>query len=106
MPKYLFQVSYTNEGTNGLLQVGGSHRAKAVDDVVASVGGTVECFYYAFGEDDAFVIAELPDDIAATALSLRVASAGTATVKTTVLIEPKTIDAAVNRNVDYKPAKS
>lgn len=106
MSKYLFRVSYTNDGVNGLLEVGGSHRAEAVEQVVSSVGGTVESFYYAFGDDDAFIIAELPDAVAAAALSLRVSAGGTATVHTTVLIEPSTVDEIIKRDVDYTPARS
>lgn len=105
MPKYLFSASYTNVGVKGLLEVGGSHRSDAVDTLVASVGGTVESFYYAFGDDDAYIIAEVPDEVTAAALSLRISAAGTATVKTTRLLDPSVIDEVVNRSVDYTPAK-
>ena len=100
----MFHVSYTNVGVNGLLEVGGSHRANAVADMVGSVGGSVEGFYYAFGDYDAYIIAEVPDEVTAAALSLRVSAGGTATVKTTVLLDPSTMDEVVNRNVDYAPA--
>ena len=103
MPKYLFQASYTLEGVNGLLEVGGSDRAQVVENLVSSVGGNVEAFYYAFGEDDAYVIAELPSDAAAAALSLRVSAAGAATVKTTVLLDPAMMDEAVKKSVSYTP---
>ena len=105
MPKYKFDVSYTNEGVNGLLQVGGSHREQAVRELLSSVGGELESFYYAFGGDDAYIIAELPDEVAAGAVSLRISAAGTAAVKTTVLIEPATMDEIVKRGVDYSPAR-
>lgn len=103
MPKYLFQASYTLEGVSGLLEVGGTNRARAVERLVSSVGGSLEAFYYAFGEDDAYVIAELPSDAAAAALSLRVSAAGAATVKTTVLLDPATMDDAVKKSVSYTP---
>ena len=105
MSKYMFTVSYTLDGVKGLLDVGGSHRAAAVDELVGSVDGNVEAFYYAFGENDAYIIAELPDDAAATALSLRISAGGTATVKTTVLLEVTEIDEAAKRKVSYSPAK-
>lgn len=105
MPKYKFDVSYTNKGVNGLLQVGGSHREQAVRELLSSVGGELESFYYAFGGDDAYIIAELPDEVAAGAVSLRISAAGTAAVKTTVLIEPATMDEIVKRGVDYSPAR-
>lgn len=103
MPKYLFQASYSREGVNGLLEVGGSSRAKALQESVSSVGGSVEAFYYAFGEDDLVVIAELPDDAAATALSLRISAVGAIAVKTTVLLDPTVIDEAIKRDVSYSP---
>ena len=105
MPKYMFTVSYTLDGVKGLLDVGGSNRAAAVDELVGSVDGNVEGFYYAFGESDAYIIADVPDHAAATALSLRVAAGGTATVKTTVLLDPTEIDEAAQRDVTYRPAK-
>ena len=103
MPKYLFQVSYTVEGVNGLLGSGGSARQEALSTLIESAGGSMEVFYYAFGDDDLYIIAELPDDAAATAVSLRIAAAGGGTVKTTVLLEPSVVDAATKRIVDYTP---
>ena len=104
MPKYLFQGSYTLDGVKGLLKVGGEHRAEAVDKLIESVGGKVEVFYYAFGADDIVWIADLPDEVAATAVSLKVSAGGTATVRTTRLLEPGLIDKAMNVGVDYTPA--
>ena len=104
MPKYLFQGSYTLDGVNGLLKVGGEHRAEAVNKLIESVGGKVEVFYYAFGEDDFLWIADLPDEVAATAVSLKVSAGGTATLRTTRLLEPELIDEAAKVGVDYTPA--
>lgn len=106
MPKYLFQGSYTLDGVKGLLKVGGEHRAEAVDKLIESVGGKVEAFYYAFGEDDIVWIADLPDEVAATAVSLKVSAGGTATLRTTRLLEPELIDKAMSVGVDYTPATS
>ncbi|MXX53363.1 MAG: GYD domain-containing protein [Dehalococcoidia bacterium] len=106
MPKYLFQASYTTEGVGGLLKEGGSKRVEMVADMISDVGGTLECCYYAFGEDDVIVIAELPDEETAISLSLIVSGSGAASVKTTVLIDPATIDAAVQKSADYRPPGS
>ena len=103
MPKYMFNASYTLEGVKGLLEVGGSSRAAAVDKLVESVGGSVVGFYFSFGDDDAIIIADLPDDAAAAALSLGISASGAATVKTTVLLDMATMDDAVQRGVDYTP---
>ena len=103
MPKYMFQASYTLEGVNGLLKVGGSSREKAIGETIESVGGNMEAFYYAFGEDDIYLIAELPDNEAATAISLQIGAKGAITIKTTVLLDPATIDEASKRAVSYTP---
>jgi len=103
MPKYLFHANYTNEGLKGLVKEGGTGRRKAVEKLFASVGAKVESFYYAFGDTDLFVIADVPDAVSSTALSLIVNASGAATVRTTVLIMPEEIDAAVKKTADYRP---
>ena len=52
MPKYLLQASYTAEGAKGILKDGGSKRRAVVEELLKSVGGTVEAFYFSFGEND------------------------------------------------------
>lgn len=102
MPKYLWQASYTAEGARGLLKEGGSKRQKAVEEALKSVGGKLEAFYYAFGDSDAVIIAELPDNISVAGASLAVHASGAAVTKTTVLLSPKDIDAACKKNSQYR----
>ena len=106
MPKFLFQASYTREGVKGLMNEGGTRRAKAIGEAMKSTGGSMEAFYFAFGENDVYAIADLPDEATAAAISLAVAAGGALSVKTTVLIDPETMDDAVNRSVSYTPPKS
>lgn len=106
MPKYLFQASYTAEGVGGLLKEGGSKRVEMVTNMITNAGGTLESCYYAFGDDDVVLIAELPDEETAVSLSLIVSGSGAASVKTTVLIDPATIDAAVQMSANYRPPGS
>ena len=47
MPKYLFTGSYTAEGARGVLKEGGSGRRDATEKLVASLGGTIEAYYFA-----------------------------------------------------------
>ena len=105
MPKYLFQASYTQEGLKGLINEGGTRRREVVENLVAEMGGSVESFYYAFGDSDVYVVAELPDDAAAAA-SVAVGSSGSVSVKTTVLVTAETIDEAVKKTVSYRPPAS
>ena len=103
MPKYLVQASYTVEGLKGLLKDGGSKRREAVAQLAKGLGGTLEAFYYAFGDDDIFAIFDLPDNVSATAVSLVINAAGAATVKITVLLTPEEVDQATKKTVDYRP---
>jgi uncharacterized protein with GYD domain len=96
MPKYMIQANYTEEGLKGLLKEGGSSRRKAVEQTARSLGGTVEAFYYAFGETDVYVIVDYPDNVTTTAGALMVNVAGTSKVTTTVLITPEEVDQATN----------
>jgi uncharacterized protein with GYD domain len=49
------------------------------------------------------VIAEFPDHATAAAVSMAVNVAGTATVRTTVLLTAEEIDTAVKKTVSYRP---
>jgi uncharacterized protein with GYD domain len=103
MPKFLIEASYTLEGVRGVRSAGGSSRRDAVAAVAESVGGTLEAFYFAFGDRDVFVVVDLPDNESATAVALTVNASGGATVKTSVLLTPEEVDAAARRSVDYRP---
>jgi uncharacterized protein with GYD domain len=103
MPKYLWQVSYTSEGIKGVLRDGGTGRRAAIQQLTEGFGGKLEAFYYAFGPDDVYVIADLPDQKTATAIGLAVNADGRAQVKTVVLLTPEEIDEAAKTSVDYRP---
>ena len=103
MAKYLWQVSYTTEGLKGLLKEGGSSRAKAIKKLTEANGGKLEAFYFAFGDDDVYLIAELPGNVEASAISLAVGASGAARIKTIVLLEPSQVDAAAKSKVGYRP---
>ena len=94
MPKYLLQANYVGDGVKGLLKDGGSKRRAVVEKLFQSLGGSLEAFYYAFGDTDLYVIAEFPNQAAVAAFVLTVTATGTVTVKTTVLLTPEEIDAA------------
>ena len=92
MPKFLSEASHSTQGIHGLLEDRGARRREAIEMLVNGMRGSLEAFYYAFGDRDLYVIADLPDDAAATAASLVVGASGAGSVKTTVLITPETVD--------------
>ena len=103
MPKYLVQANYVGDGVKGLLKEVGSSRRAAVEKLIKSAGGTMETFYYAFGETDVYVIAEVPDNASMAAVALMVAASGVINLKTTVLMTPEELDNAVKKTPSYRP---
>jgi uncharacterized protein with GYD domain len=103
MPRYLFEASYSPQGVKGIGSKGGSSRRDAVSDMAEGLGGRLESFYFAFGDVDAYVTVELPDNEAATACALAVNAAGGATVKTVPLLTPEEVDAAAKLSAGYRP---
>jgi uncharacterized protein with GYD domain len=100
--KYLIEASYTGEGLKGLFKEGGTGRRSAIEKAVTGMGGTVECFYFVFGEDDVIVVIDMPDNVSVAALSLGVSAAGGATSTVRVLLTPEEIDSAVKKSTGYR----
>lgn len=105
MPKFMFEAMYTPEGARGVKSAGGSERRDLTAKLAESVGGKLESFHFAFGERDAIVIVDLPDNEAAAAIALQINGSGATGVKTTVLLTPEEIDAAAGRSIDYHPPR-
>ncbi len=102
MPKYLFHGSYGPEGTKGLLKEGGSQRRANLDQMIKQLGGSLEAFYYTFGDADVVAIAELPDNVTTAAVSLAVNASGIVQVRTTVLLTAEEMDRAAKKTVSYR----
>ena len=103
MPKYLMSASFTPDGLKGLREAGAASREAAAHAGAASLGGTVESYYLAFGDHDGYVILDLPDDEAATAWSIAINAAGAAKNTVTKLLTAEQVDEAFTRTVDYQP---
>ena len=102
MPKYLLQARYTTEGIQGLVGDSASGRRADVQAAVKALGGNVEAFYYAFGDDDVITIVDLPDNIKAAALGLTSTGSGAVRVRTTPLLSVEDVDAALDIKTQYR----
>jgi len=103
MPKYLLEVSYTPVGAKGVLKEGGTKRRDVARAAMASVGGTLESMYFAFGDCDVVCIADLPDAASMAAASLSLSASGAVTCRTRVLMTVDEIDAATKKSPAYTP---
>ena len=97
MAKYLFQASYAAEGIKGLEKDKASGRKAALSNAVENLGGKLEALYWAFGEHDWVLLADLPDNASATAFSLAVSGSGLLRVTTTSLVSVEEMDAALQK---------
>lgn len=103
MAKYLMRGNYVGDGVKGLMQEGGSRRRDAAAAAIESVGGSLDCFYYAFGDSDVVGICDFPDEASATAVSLLINSSGAVTLTLTPLMTPEDVDAAAAKTPAYRP---
>jgi uncharacterized protein with GYD domain len=106
MPHYLVQVAYNSSGVSELVKEP-QDRIEKVRPAIENLGGSIECGYFAFGEYDVVVIAELPGNASAAAFALAVGAGGSvASYKTTVLLTPEEAVEAMSKagGSSYRPA--
>ena len=103
MPKYMWKLSYSVDGIKGLMKQGATDRVAQIDQMVAAMGGTLEGFYFAFGDTDAYVITDLPGDTTAAAVALAVAASGTGGIETVKLLTPAEFDEALGIETGFVP---
>ena len=103
MAKYLIKGNYVGDGVKGLLSEGGTSRKAAVDQLAASLGGSVESLYYAFGSTDVYVIADMPDHVSAAAASLVASASGAVSTEIVVLLTAEELDAVAAKAPNYRP---
>jgi uncharacterized protein with GYD domain len=103
MPKYLLKVNYTTEGAKGLIKDGGTARRSVAQKAAESLGGRLESMYFAFGDTDAYVIADMPDHASVAAITLTLAANGAINARTTVLLTAEEMDQATRKSPAYRP---
>ncbi|HUB95982.1 MAG TPA: GYD domain-containing protein [Stellaceae bacterium] len=103
MTKYLIEANYTAEGLKGLREQKATSRKAVISKLIKDLGGTVEVFYWSFGERDAIVVMDLPDANTAAALALTISSSGLVHTRTTQLMTADEVDKAFKKTVPYRP---
>src|ERR1700683_66350 len=86
MPLYMYQLSYTPEAVAALVRES-QDRIEAVRPAIEALEGKLVAAGYPFGEYDAVVLYEAPDDTSAASFALAIAAGGAAkSAKTTRLL--------------------
>lgn len=101
MAKYLAIVTYTAEGLKGLIAKGGTARVEAARKFLASAGGSLDGYYFALGADDAYIVCDLPDNVAAAATAMSAAATGMVVNKMVALLTAEQVDQAAAAQLSY-----
>jgi len=106
MPKYLAEGRYNSDGLRGLAREGASRRRADIAKMIDSAGGKLEALYFAFGDADFYIIADIPDNISAAALTVVANESGfIVTSKIVVLITADEMDQAIKKamTIEFLP---
>lgn len=103
MPKYLIHITYTGEGLVGLISDGGSGRKRAVEETLASVGGTLEWMHFALGQHDLYCVVDVPDQTAMAAVAVAARASGAVQSWPVPLLSVAEMDEAVRMAVNFRP---
>jgi uncharacterized protein with GYD domain len=105
MPHYLIQVAYSQEAWEALVKQP-QDRIEAVRPVIERAGGKISSAYFAFGDYDVVLIAELPDNTSAAGIAMAFAGGGACkSVHTTPLLSTEEAVAAMKKagQTGYRP---
>lgn len=105
MAKYLALFGFTSEAINQFV-VSPSDRAAVVQRLVESVGGSLDCYYWMFGQYDGVAIVEMPDSRTYAAVTFAIKSSGAFThFETHELIKASDLTGIAERatQIAYQP---
>src|SRR5688572_15896263 len=108
MSLYLMRFSYTPEAWARLVKQP-EDRREVARAVVEKLGGTLQGFWYGFGEHDGYVLIEAPDNVSAAAFSVGIAARGSLrSADTTVLLTVEETIEMLKKTQDlpYRPPGS
>jgi uncharacterized protein with GYD domain len=102
---YLFRFGYTPEAWAALLEKPADRRDMLASRLF-SFGGQLHGFWYSFGDQDGYALAELPDNVSAAAVSIAVTATGSfRSFETTVLMSVEQMVEALSRANEFAYVK-
>ena len=98
MSVYLVQFSYASRSIKSLVDQPDVDHAGQASAMVASIGGKLLGYWYAFGAFDGVVLMEAPDNSAAASVAMAIGGTGEVSrLETTVLLTMDEAQAAMRR---------
>ena len=105
MARYLIKAQFTSEAMASMIK-NPTDREEAIRPMFEAMGCTLEQYYFAVGENNVYVLAEIPDNISGEALTMAVLASGAiASTKTTVLLTAQEAIEAMKKagGIVYRP---
>jgi uncharacterized protein with GYD domain len=106
MPKFLIKANYTAEGMKGLKKDKASGREKAIAASCKALGGKLDAIYYALGDDDVFIVVDMPSHVHVASLGVAVGASGMGSTRTVPLLTVAEMDKALDQDTKYRPPGS
>ena len=104
MGKYLFEIRITKfDRERFKTKRFGSEWKTSLEDAVKHVEGTVESLYFALGDVDAFLVAEVPKEASVAELALKILEGGDATLRTVVLVDTNALNNGFLHEWKWRP---
>ena len=75
MAYYMVQISYPQDSIKAMAATP-QHRSAKAEKLFGAMGGKLHRFFFAFGDHDAVIAGELPDNVTMAACSMAVSAAG------------------------------
>ena len=75
MAYYMVQISYPQDSIKAMAATP-QHRSAKAEKLFGAMGGKLHRFFFAFGDHDAVIAGELPDNVTMAACSTAVSAAG------------------------------
>ena len=94
MPRHLVRCDLDGDYFNDTLESGFQSRESEMRAVVESVGGTLSSLFWAHGDDDLYLVIDLPDDTTLNALLLGTLQSAHFTTATTAIFTSSEMDEA------------
>jgi uncharacterized protein with GYD domain len=85
MPLYLTRFSYTPETWKAMIERP-EDRRNVAREIIESVGGSLQGFWYAFGQYDGYTLWEAPDNIKMASVALALSSRGAIKSQETIIL--------------------
>ncbi len=105
MPYYMIQMTYTAEAWSAQVQ-NPQDRTESIRSVVEGLGGRLVGRWFTFGEYDAVLITEMPDNVSAAAQAIiALAGGGPKEFKTTPLLTSEEVTESLRKAAGsgYRP---